>query len=120
RYTQLVEDFVGEKVYEPKLYPSQNDIDLVKNYLVEKYICIAPASVWFTKQVPVEKWIELCGRISPDTVVYLLGAPTDKALCEQIINNSSHPKTQSLAGSLSLLQSAALMKSAAMNYVNDS
>jgi len=120
RYTQLVEDFAGEKIYEPKLYPSAQDYEHIKSLSTEKYICIAPASVWFTKQVPVKKWVELCDKISPDTIIYLLGAPSDTDLCEEIIKTSVHPKMQSLAGSLSLLQSAALMKSATMNYVNDS
>lgn len=81
---------------------------------------MAPASVWFTKQLPKEKWAELCRKTDKDTVIYLLGGPTDVALCEEIARNSGHPDIRILAGQLSLLQSCALMEKAQMNYVNDS
>ena len=40
----------------PKLYPSQADELKAKKYASDPFITIAPASVWFTKQFPVEKW----------------------------------------------------------------
>lgn len=49
-----------------------------------------------------------------------LGAPSDAALCEQIISSSGHTEATNLCGKLSFLQSAALMSKARMNYVNDS
>ncbi len=103
-----------------KLYPSQQDWDEVKQYKTEAYICIAPASVWFTKQFPKEKWIELIEQIASSLSIYLLGGPDDIQLCNDIIRQFPQKKVMSLAGKLSLLQSAALMKNAQMNYVNDS
>ncbi|HMT28996.1 MAG TPA: glycosyltransferase family 9 protein, partial [Bacteroidia bacterium] len=41
-------------------------------------------------------------------------------LCQRIIEASGNSNAVKLAGKLSLLQTAALMKDAAMNYVNDS
>ena len=120
RYNQLIEDFTDDKVFKPKLYPSIEDNDLVKSYKASPYVCMAPASVWFTKQLPKEKWIELCDKTNPNTTIYFLGAPGDKELCEQIKANSKHKNIIILAGKLSLLQSCALMKDAKMNYVNDS
>jgi heptosyltransferase-2 len=52
--------------------------------------------------------------------VILTGAKGDAALCEFIKNNSSHPDVINAAGQYSFHQSAALMKGAVMNYVNDS
>ena len=52
--------------------------------------------------------------------VYLLGAPGDREACEQIKQQTRHPHISTLAGNLSLLESAALMEDAQMNYVNDS
>ncbi|MEO1655044.1 MAG: glycosyltransferase family 9 protein, partial [Bacteroidota bacterium] len=52
--------------------------------------------------------------------VYLLGAPGDQAACDYIAHSSKFPRVRNLAGQLSLLQSAALMEKAQMNYVNDS
>jgi len=120
RYNQLIEDFTDETVFKPKLYPSSKDEAVVKDLVKADYVCMAPASVWFTKQLPVEKWISLCNTINAGTKIYLLGAPGDQALCEKIKTGSGNPGIEVLCGKLSLLQSAALMKHARMNYVNDS
>jgi len=55
-----------------------------------------------------------------DKIIYLLGAPSDFETCEWIIKNSAHKNVINLAGKLTFLESAALMKSAQMNYTNDS
>lgn len=120
RYTQLVEDFAGPEVFKPRLYPSEKDKQSVSPYQVQKYVCMAPASVWFTKQLPLEKWVELCNRTNQQTPVYLLGALGDVSLCEDIKKRSVHKNITVLAGKFTLLQSCALMQKATMNYVNDS
>ncbi len=120
RYNQLIEDFTDDKVFMPKLYPSDEDFDLVKRYQTGSYVCMAPASVWFTKQLPVKKWIELCNKVNPLTNIYLLGGPGDIELCENIRAQSTNKNITILAGKLTLLQSCALVKNAQMNYVNDS
>ena len=103
-----------------KLYPSQTDYAKVSQYKTSKYICIAPTSLWVTKQYPQEKWIEFLKSIDPDLYVYFLGAPADKEICERIIKESGHQLSLNLSGRLTFLESAALMKDAAMNFVNDS
>lgn len=120
RYNELVEDFSGKEIFKPKLYPDSNDEKVAAQYLTTPYICIAPASVWHTKQLPVSKWVELCNKMPPSLRIYLLGAPSDSPTCEAIIKESKHIEIISLAGKLSLLQSCALMRQARMNYVNDS
>ncbi|PBQ33790.1 heptosyltransferase [Sphingobacteriaceae bacterium] len=120
RYNALIEDFTDTKIFKPKLYPSAKDYEFVKTFQEANYVCMAPASVWYTKQLPVEKWVELCNKTDASQSIYLLGAPGDIALCENIKNKSSHPAIKIVAGQLSLLQSSALMQSAEMNYVNDS
>lgn len=120
RYNQLIEDFTDKTIFKPKLYPSANDFEVISSYKNGKYVCMAPASVWFTKQLPVEKWVELCNKTEAATTIYLLGAPGDVELCSTIKKQSSHTHIEILAGKLSLLQSCALMKDAIMNYVNDS
>jgi len=104
----------------PRLYPQPSDEDAVKLYTGSPFICIAPSSVWFTKQFPAHKWIEFIKSIGNKYSVYLLGAVSDNALCEQIKLATASNKVTNLAGKLSFLQSAALMQHAAMNYVNDS
>jgi ADP-heptose:LPS heptosyltransferase len=104
----------------PSIFPSLADFEKVKEYKKNKYFVCAPASVWFTKQLPIAKWVELIQNLPIETTVYLVGAPTDVELCQQIQNQTKNHDVQILAGKLSLLESAALMKDAQRNYVNDS
>lgn len=104
----------------PTLYPSEADEKSVAAYKKDPYVCIAPASVWLTKQFHEKGWIDLCNALPGDRVIYLLGAFSDLSCCKSILRESNHPNIRILAGKLSLLQSAALMRDATMNYVNDS
>ena len=119
RNQMLINSIASGEAMKPKLYPSNIDEQSILAYNNEKFVCIAPASVWFTKQYPTHKWIELVNEIST-IKIYLLGAKSDAAMCDKIIAKSNHKNIESLAGKLSFLQSAALMKQAQMNYVNDS
>jgi heptosyltransferase-2 len=103
----------------PKLYPQPADFESVEKFKGNPYITISPASAWFTKQLPLEKWAELIARTGKDTTVYLLGGGGDASLCERLVQRS-RGRAVNLAGQLSLLQSAALMRDALMSYVNDS
>ena len=104
----------------PKLYPAKKDFERVLQYQSSEYICIAPASLWFTKQYPVEKWIEFIKEVPGQLRILLLGSASDEDMCEEIIQGAGCSNVVSLAGKLSLLQTAALMKESGMNYVNDS
>ncbi|HLF64109.1 MAG TPA: glycosyltransferase family 9 protein [Saprospiraceae bacterium] len=108
----------GDLSTRPRLYPSSDAYLKVKQD--EEYVCIAPASVWFTKQWPVPKWIELIDRLADRYLIFLLGSKQDKELCMQIKDAVKASRVQILAGELTLLESAALMQRARMNYVNDS
>lgn len=119
RNHSLIASWTDDKVAKPKLYPTEQDFLNVVAYKSQIYVCMAPASLWFTKQWPVEKWIELCRSIR-DKKIYLLGGPADVSLNEAIVRESGNPLVKSLAGKLSFLESAALMKDAHMNFVNDS
>jgi heptosyltransferase-2 len=108
------------KALKPKLYPSIEDTEKIRDYQIIPYITISPASIWFTKMFPVEKWVELIQQIPAQYRIYLLGGPADKTLAEKIIALTQRNEIVTLCGQLSFLQSAALMKTAVMNYVNDS
>ena len=114
---KLETDDVAEK---PRLYPSDGDYNQVKEYIIKPFITIAPASVWFTKQFPKHKWIDFINSVDEQVTVYLLGAPSDKDLNDDIIKETTRNNVINQAGKLKPLASAALMKSAKMNYVNDS
>jgi heptosyltransferase-2 len=99
----------------PKLYPIQP-----QNELPLKYVCIAPASVWFTKQWPIEKWVELIQHLNSDTDVLILGTKEDFKIGEAIQSASKRTNIYNFCGEFSLLESAWVMQHAQMNYVNDS
>lgn len=120
RNLDLIRDFTDGEISRPVLYPSKNDYDSVAPYVNDNFISVSPASVWFTKQYPAEKWISFIDQLPKNIRVYLLGAPSDSPLCESIIQASQNRNIVNLAGKFSFLQSAALMKNAVMNFVNDS
>ena len=116
----LLKKYIDADFSKPKLYPSHTNEEKINPYTQQAFICMAPASVWFTKQLPKPKWIELCNTRDAHSFIYLLGAKGDEALCEEIKNASTHKNIVVLCGKLSLLDSCALMAKAQMNFVNDS
>jgi len=120
RNQELIDDITDHDASLPQLYPGVADYDLVKQYQTVPYVCVAPSSVWFTKQFPKEKWIELISLLPASHAIYLLGAPADSLLADSILNGNLHKNVKNLCGTLSFLQSAALMQRAEMNYTNDS
>jgi len=120
RILELVKPFVSNlKPAKPKLYPSTEDYQAVKQYQQQPYVCIAPTSVWFTKQHAAEKWVELIDELT-NTTIYLLGANSDQTACENIRKQCISTNVFNLSGKLTLLQSAALIEGAITSYVNDS
>jgi heptosyltransferase-2 len=120
RNFSLADDLPNAVYKLPRLYPSDADIEKIKSFQQQPYVCIAPTSVWFTKQLPLKKWLACIANIAPEKTIYLIGASSDTIFCNRIIEQSQHPKIKSLCGQLTLLESAALMKQADMNFVNDS
>jgi ADP-heptose:LPS heptosyltransferase len=119
----LIEDLVKEPPLPPRLYPQPDHLAELKALNIQSpFICIAPASIWFTKQWPASKWISFLNAITQSYNVYLLGAPGDFDVAEGILQGIQNPHITiyNLAGKLSLLASAALMKQSVMNFVNDS
>lgn len=103
----------------PRIYPTLLDVELISEFIQKPFVTIAPASVWHTKQWPEKKWIELIEKLPSNLEVFLIGGPTDLALCQQLANAIGREVTI-LCGRLTLLQTAALMQHAQMNYANDS
>ena len=120
RNISLIEHITDDEFVRPMLYPSKNDFYAVTEYKLHPYICIAPTSVWFTKQFPADQWIELIRHYIPNYKVYLLGGPNDEEACDEIKDEFQDSNIVNLAGKLSFLQTAALMKNAIRNFVNDS
>ncbi len=120
RNHRLIDHLVAGGPSRPRLYPAEADIETARHWTKGKFITISPASLWFTKQFPEHKWVELTNNIPAGIAVILLGSAADTGRCARIAGKSERDDILNLAGRLSLLQSAALMQFAVMNYVNDS
>lgn len=120
RNLSLVRELTDDKYTRPKLYPTKEDRKNVKQFQKSPYLCFAPTSVWATKQFPSLKWVELLLSQDENWTIYLLGGPADTEECEELVQMCDRENLINLSGKLSFLESAALMKGAAMNYVNDS
>jgi heptosyltransferase II len=116
----LITDITDAHAAFPKMYPSAADYASIQQYQLMPYVCIAPASVWFTKQYPVEKWVKLVTCFPKTLNIILLGGKGDANIADAIINGASERTIVNCCGKLNYLQSAALMEGARMNYVNDS
>ena len=116
----LIAHLTDKQALKPKLYPSNSDYNKVEEYKKGRYVCIAPTSVWYTKQLPKEQWVKIINKVNDQDTVYLLGGTDDAEQCEEIKTLSNHKKVINLSGKLSFLASAALMQNAKMNHVNDS
>jgi heptosyltransferase II len=121
RNLALIDHLTDTSPERPKLYPRPQDtkkaLALANN---QSYTCIAPTSVWFTKQWPASHWIALIKTLPANQTVFLLGAPSDWDACDHIAQAAQRTNIVNLAGKISLITSAALIQKAEMNYVNDS
>lgn len=107
------------KSIRPKLYfDDRHQTELSKEK--KNTIVIAPTSVWFTKQWPTEKWIELLQLIPESYSIFLVGSAADFTSCQQILARSKRSNISNTCGKLSLNQTALLMKTAKRVFCNDS
>ena len=120
RNLELISHIADNKKTTVKLYPTVHDFAKMSQFKTKQYITISPASLWFTKQFPKEKWVDFLKQIDREIVIYMLGSKNDIPLCEEIIHEANYSNSMNLAGKLNFLESAALMKDAYMNYTNDS
>ncbi len=118
RSIETVSDITDNQLQRPILYPTQTDFDKVAGLVTKPYVVFAPASVWFTKQLPAAQWVKLGKQLTGKYSIAFIGGPGDASLCNEI--QAEIGSGVNLAGKLSYLESAALIKGAVMNYVNDS
>jgi heptosyltransferase-2 len=116
----LLASLTTAPVAKPALYPSAAHFAAVQKWQGAPYICMSPGSVWETKKMPAKNWIDLINAVPTNYTIYLMGAPNETALCAEILSGSSRGGVINIAGQLNLLEAAALIKGAHLNYVNDS
>lgn len=120
RNLSLIQSHCKVLTRRPKLYPNSDDFSKVEKFAQKPFICLAPASVWKTKQAPIEKWIEIVRIAARNYRIYLVGSSTDYDLCDEIIHKSNSNEVENLCGKLKLMETAALFAHAQRVFVNDS
>lgn len=123
RNLSLLKNITAEVHERPAMYPSEKENARTLPYKTSPYLCMAPSSVWFTKQLPFEQWVTLIKKeTNADAAIkiYLLGTKNEATYIDRIISASGSDRAINLAGKFSFLDTASLMSDARMNYVNDS
>ncbi len=115
----------------PDVYPSADDRRRVDTLLRDleradgggesHLIAVAPGSVWNTKRWPEENFVKLV-RLLRDAgrTIALVGGPADGPLCTRVRERAGEKRVINAAGSLTLLQSAELIRRARVLVSNDS
>jgi heptosyltransferase-2 len=120
RNQALIADLTDQSPSMPNLHVDEAAEIAAKTYRKNSYITITAGSVWFTKRLPIEKWIDFIHRVDGRYDIYLLGGKEEYGINEEIIRRCNRPNLFNLAGKQSFGESFALMRTAQMNYVNDS
>ncbi len=112
----------------PELFPSEEQYAKIRRILKEEHagpetllIGFGPIAAHPLKQWPLEKFAELGRRLIHDyqARIVIFGAPSEQQAGEKLAGQLSH-KPILLSGRLSLLESAAALKSCALFVGNDS
>jgi heptosyltransferase-2 len=112
----------------PQVYPSAEDVQVVDAVLdsiglnkENHIITVAPGTIWNTKRWPADRFATMCKQLSSEcSAVLLVGGKEDSAMCEEIAEMSKAKNVFNVAGKLSLLQSAELIKRSHVLISNDS
>ncbi len=112
----------------PRLYPPTQDVRLVEGALRGwrhapefPLVAVAPGSVWATKRWLPERFASLSQRlVEQGFSVVLIGGADDVELCRRIASACASDRVMSMAGQLSLLQSAAMIAKSVVLVTNDS
>ena len=112
----------------PRLYPSNQDVQnldsMVRHVGLNSYkniVALAPGTIWYTKRWPAEKFAAVCQRIASENIaIVLLGGKEDEVLCSHVMEIAQRKNVFSVAGKLTLLQSAELIRRCKVLISNDS
>lgn len=119
---------VRNEIIVPEIYPSEDDKIKVDKLLYEfkigqeeKFITVAPGSVWFTKAFPDYKFANVIGILNDfHYKIVMTGGSEDAGLCSKIKVLSKSRNVYNAAGKLTYLQSAELIRRSAVLLTNDS
>ena len=88
---------------------------------VSEFIVVAPSSIWETKSMPIEKFIELVRQILENTpyTPVIIGSKNDKYLSDQIVNVHGS-KVVDMTGRTNLMELSYIISKAKCVISNDS
>ena len=112
----------------PRLYPSKEDVQIIDSIVAENglnryknIVAVAPGTIWNTKRWPSDRFAAVCRHIASENVaIVLVGGGEDTELCKEVLEASQAKNVFSVAGKLSLLQSAELIRRCTVLISNDS
>ena len=112
----------------PRLYPSNQDMHIIDSILIEyglnqykNILALAPSTIWNTKRWPADRFAAVCKQIvSENIAIVLIGGKEDDGLCKEIMRIAQAKNVFTVAGKLSLLQSAELIRRCKVLISNDS
>ncbi len=112
----------------PWLYPSNQDkqiIDsIINDYVLNRYkniVAVAPGTIWNTKRWSADRFAAVCKQITSESIaVVLVGGKEDEILCKEVMEIAQTKNVFNIAGKLSLLQSAELIRRCRVLISNDS
>jgi len=112
----------------PRLYPSKQDVQIIDSIFAENglnryknILAVAPGTIWNTKRWPSDRFASVCRHIASENIaLVLIGGREDSALCAEVREASQAKNVFSVAGTLSLLQSAELIRRCTVLISNDS
>jgi heptosyltransferase-2 len=119
---------IKKDIIAPVLFPSEDDIEtaaeLLNKFKIgigEKFITIAPGSVWITKAYPEDKYAKVINILKEFNVkIVIVGGEDDAGLGAMLKVLCKNTNVYNAAGKLSFLQSAELIRRSKVLLTNDS
>lgn len=93
--------------------------DISETFTEKPFVTIFPGSLWETKRLPLKVWTDMIGLIPEHINVAIMGSEKDSVAAQQL-QDLTQKKLVNLCGKCNILESAAVMKMAMMNFTNDS
>jgi heptosyltransferase-2 len=120
RNLQLLTGFTPIHRKSPQLTPGLQAIKKAESLMKQgkAWMLLAPASVWFTKQWPIEHWTKLASLIPENYSIGIIGGASDIPLGELI--KSEVPRVTNFCGVADFEESAAMLQRAELLVCNDS
>ncbi len=97
--------------------PSSDEMNVLQEFELEKYIAIALGAQFATKRMPEAKLIQIIEKISAPII--FLGDKNDAIVADKLVNHFPEKSIINACGKYSLNQSASIVKQAAVLLTHD-